>query len=160
MCPILTRPEPSGHRYCAAGFRSSLAPHHTRDGGVTPPSRSCSSVWMSCQCIHRRPPTRLGWLNTERLAEMQRSAVVHPRCTGRWSPGGSPPGWTCWQRNHRIQVVRCSPSNVILTPHSAAFTEGALAEVRKTAIRDALAVLRGEPPCYPVPRSRVAWRPQ
>jgi D-3-phosphoglycerate dehydrogenase len=44
---------------------------------------------------------------------------------------------------------RCD--NAVLTPHSAAYTEEALAEVRKRPIADALRVLRGEPPRNPVP---------
>jgi phosphoglycerate dehydrogenase-like enzyme len=39
----------------------------------------------------------------------------------------------------------------VLTPHSAAFTEESLAEVRKRPLADALRVLRGEPPRNPVP---------
>lgn len=41
--------------------------------------------------------------------------------------------------------------NVLISPHSAAFTEEALAEVRRSALLDALRVLRGQPPRYPVP---------
>jgi D-3-phosphoglycerate dehydrogenase / 2-oxoglutarate reductase len=41
--------------------------------------------------------------------------------------------------------------NVLITPHSAAFTEEALAEVRRTALLDVLRVLSGEPPLFPVP---------
>jgi phosphoglycerate dehydrogenase-like enzyme len=40
---------------------------------------------------------------------------------------------------------------VLISPHSAAFTEEALAEVRRSALLDALRVLRGQPPRYPVP---------
>ena len=40
---------------------------------------------------------------------------------------------------------------VVLTPHSAAYTEESLAEVRKRPLADALRVLRGEPPVDPVP---------
>jgi D-3-phosphoglycerate dehydrogenase / 2-oxoglutarate reductase len=39
-----------------------------------------------------------------------------------------------------------SLDNVVLTPHSAAYTEEALAEVRKRPLADALRVLRGETP--------------
>jgi D-3-phosphoglycerate dehydrogenase len=39
----------------------------------------------------------------------------------------------------------------VLTPHSAAFTEESITEVRKRAIADALRLLRGEPPLDPVP---------
>jgi D-3-phosphoglycerate dehydrogenase / 2-oxoglutarate reductase len=44
---------------------------------------------------------------------------------------------------------RCE--NAVLTPHSAAYTEEALAEVRKRPLADALRVLRGDPPINPVP---------
>lgn len=40
---------------------------------------------------------------------------------------------------------------VVLTPHSAAFSEEGLAEVRKCALADALRVLAGDPPHNPVP---------
>lgn len=40
--------------------------------------------------------------------------------------------------------------DVLVTPHSAAFTEEALAEVRRTALLDVLRVLRGDEPLYPV----------
>jgi len=40
----------------------------------------------------------------------------------------------------------------VLTPHSAAYSEEALAEVRKRPLADVLRVLRGEPAESPVPR--------
>jgi D-3-phosphoglycerate dehydrogenase len=40
----------------------------------------------------------------------------------------------------------------VLTPHSAAYTEEALAEVRKRPLADALRILRGEAPHDPVPQ--------
>jgi len=40
---------------------------------------------------------------------------------------------------------------VMVTPHSAAFTEEGLAEVRRTALADSLRVLEGKRPFYPVP---------
>ena len=39
----------------------------------------------------------------------------------------------------------------VLTPHSAAYTEEAVAEVRKRPLADALRILRGEEPHDPVP---------
>jgi len=42
--------------------------------------------------------------------------------------------------------------NVVLTPHAAAYSEEALAEVRKRPLADVLRVLSGEPPLDPVPR--------
>jgi D-3-phosphoglycerate dehydrogenase / 2-oxoglutarate reductase len=42
-------------------------------------------------------------------------------------------------------------ATAVLTPHSAAYTEEALAEVRKRTLADVLRVLRGEPPTNPVP---------
>ena len=44
-----------------------------------------------------------------------------------------------------------SLDNVVLTPHSAAYTEEALAEVRKRPLADALRILRGETPKDAVP---------
>ena len=44
-----------------------------------------------------------------------------------------------------------SLENVVLTPHSAAYTEEGLAEVRKRPLADALRVLRGESPKDAVP---------
>jgi phosphoglycerate dehydrogenase-like enzyme len=41
--------------------------------------------------------------------------------------------------------------NAVLTPHSAAYTEEALAEVRKRALADALRIVRGHTPRHPVP---------
>jgi phosphoglycerate dehydrogenase-like enzyme len=41
--------------------------------------------------------------------------------------------------------------NVVLTPHSAAYTEEGLAEVRKRPLADALRILRGETPRNAVP---------
>jgi D-3-phosphoglycerate dehydrogenase / 2-oxoglutarate reductase len=41
--------------------------------------------------------------------------------------------------------------DVIITPHSAAYTEEALGEVRRTALADVIRVLRGQQPLYPVP---------
>ena len=42
-------------------------------------------------------------------------------------------------------------SNVLITPHSAAYTEEALEDVRRTALTDVLLILRGRPPRFPVP---------
>jgi D-3-phosphoglycerate dehydrogenase len=41
---------------------------------------------------------------------------------------------------------------VVFTPHSAAYTEEALGEVRKRPLADVLRVLGGEPPLNPVPK--------
>jgi D-3-phosphoglycerate dehydrogenase / 2-oxoglutarate reductase len=41
--------------------------------------------------------------------------------------------------------------NVLITPHSAAFTQEALGDLWRTAITDVLLVLRGEAPHFPVP---------
>lgn len=41
--------------------------------------------------------------------------------------------------------------DVIITPHSAAFTQEALGEVRRTALADVVRVLRGQQPLHPVP---------
>lgn len=42
-------------------------------------------------------------------------------------------------------------ANVLVSPHSAAYSEESFEELMTTALRDALAVLRGEPPRYLVP---------
>ena len=49
--------------------------------------------------------------------------------------------------DHPLRAI----DNVVLTPHSAAYTEEALAEVRKRPLEDALRVLGGEAPRNPVP---------
>jgi D-3-phosphoglycerate dehydrogenase / 2-oxoglutarate reductase len=49
--------------------------------------------------------------------------------------------------NHPLRTCETA----VLTPHSAAYTEEALAEVRKRPLADALRILRGEPPKDPVP---------
>ena len=41
----------------------------------------------------------------------------------------------------------------VFTPHSAAYSEESLAEVRKRPLADALRILRGEAPLDPVPWS-------
>jgi len=46
--------------------------------------------------------------------------------------------------------------NVVLTPHSAAFTDEALAAVRGQAIDEVIRVLGGSPPQHPVPQQRKA----
>ena len=50
-------------------------------------------------------------------------------------------------REHPLRSL----DNVVLTPHSAAYTEEALAEVRKRPLADALRILRGEAPKDAVP---------
>ena len=50
-------------------------------------------------------------------------------------------------REHPLRSL----DNVVLTPHSAAYTEEALAEVRKRPLADALRILRGETPKDAVP---------
>jgi D-3-phosphoglycerate dehydrogenase len=44
-----------------------------------------------------------------------------------------------------------SRPNVLITPHSAAFTQEAFAELQQTALTDVLLVLRGAQPRFPVP---------
>jgi D-3-phosphoglycerate dehydrogenase / 2-oxoglutarate reductase len=50
-------------------------------------------------------------------------------------------------REHPLRSL----DNVVLSPHSAAYTEEALAEVRKRPLADALRILRGETPKDAVP---------
>lgn len=42
-------------------------------------------------------------------------------------------------------------TGVVITPHSAAFSETALSTLRRTALRDALAVVNGRTPRHPIP---------
>ena len=47
-------------------------------------------------------------------------------------------------------AILCRP-DVLITPHSAAFTAEALDELRRAAVTDVLLVLRGDEPRHPVP---------
>lgn len=49
----------------------------------------------------------------------------------------------------------CLCENAVLTPHSAAFTEEGLAELRRQAITDAIRVLKGQPARHPIPGPRL-----
>jgi hypothetical protein len=50
-----------------------------------------------------------------------------------------------------VGAVRLHRANVLITPHSAAFTREALEDVRRTALAGVLRVLSGKPPLFPVP---------
>lgn len=105
--------------------------------------------WLGEQNLGRMKPTAI-LINTSRGGVVDEAALYAALCSGRLASAGldvldhEPPD---------PGVGLASLGNVILTPHSAAFTEEALADVRKTALRDALAVLNGQPPRYPVPRT-------
>lgn len=137
-----------------------------RNGGATPVTEQHLLQHSDFVSLHLPLTTGTAhWLNEERLAQMKRSAILINTSrggvvdetalrealeTGRLAAAGldvladEPP-----LPNAPLPALK----NVILTPHSAAFTQEALAEVRKTAIGDALAVLRGETPRYPVPQN-------
>jgi phosphoglycerate dehydrogenase-like enzyme len=95
-------------------------------------------------------PTAL-LLNTSRGAVIDQRALEEAVLAGRIAGAG-------------LDVLETEPpepdsplrtaESVLITPHSAAFTEEALAEVRKRALADALRVLRGEAPLDPVPEGR------
>lgn len=141
-----------------------VPPRVVRELGVTPVSASLLLTNSDVVSLHLplKPETH-GWLNPDKLASMKSTAIlvntsrgglideqalIAALLEGRLAGAG-------------LDVFENEPlkarsglttlDNVILTPHSAAFTEEALAEVRKTALNDALAVLDGRTPSYPVP---------
>lgn len=87
-------------------------------------------------------------INTSRGAVIDQGALVRALDAGRIAGVG-------------LDVLEREPpqladgvlgrANVLISPHSAAYTEEALAEVRRTALLDVLLVLQGQPPRYPVP---------
>lgn len=82
-------------------------------------------------------------VNTARGAIVDTDALVEALRAGR--PGGA--GLDVFEEtplpiNHPLRSLE----NVVLTPHSAAYTEEALAEVRKRPLADTLRILRGEAP--------------
>jgi D-3-phosphoglycerate dehydrogenase len=87
-------------------------------------------------------------LNTARGALVDTAALVEAVRSGRLSGAGLdvtdpeplPAG-------HPLLAL----PQVVLTPHSAALAEEALADLRRTAVADVLLVLAGRPPRFPVP---------
>lgn len=135
-----------------------------RDGGAIPatdrellersdivsmhlPLSARTTRWLDAQRLSYMKPTAI-IINTSRGAVVDEEALCSALSAGRLAGAGldvqlkEPPTTT---------NPLTSLDNVILTPHSAAFTEEALADVRKTAIKDVLAVLNGEAPRHPVP---------
>lgn len=88
-------------------------------------------------------------INTARGSLVDTAALVEALCDGRiagaaldvFDPEPVPAG-------HRL--LACD--NVVITPHSAAFSREALATLRHRALDEVLAVLSGRPPITPVPR--------
>lgn len=141
-----------------------LSPAQIRDAGAIPVDER--DLLQRADFLSLHLPLTLEtsrWLDATRLAQLRSTAILintsrggvidetalHEALeAGRLGAAGldvlaeEPPAPT-------HPLVR-SP-HVVLSPHSAAFTEEALAEVRKTAIRDALAVLSGGAPRHPVP---------
>jgi D-3-phosphoglycerate dehydrogenase len=87
-------------------------------------------------------------INTSRGAIVDQAALVRLLDSGRIAGAG-------------LDVLEHEPPqladdllgrpNVLISPHSAAYTEEALAEVRRGALLDVLRVLQGQPPQHPVP---------
>ncbi len=87
-------------------------------------------------------------INTSRGAVVDQSALVAALDAGRIAGAAldvldhEPPALD-------EPILACG--NVLITPHSAAFTQEAFDELRRTALLDVLHVLRGERPRFPVP---------
>jgi D-3-phosphoglycerate dehydrogenase len=90
-------------------------------------------------------------INASRGELVDEDALVRALVSGRLAGAG-------------LDVTRVEPPeptsplltlpNVVLTPHSAAFTDEALASVRGQAVDEVIRVLGGEPPDHPVPEQR------
>jgi D-3-phosphoglycerate dehydrogenase len=105
-------------------------------------------------------------LGPDQIALMRSGAVIIN--TGRGSLIDEPALCDALRSGHLgaagLDVFRSEPldgdspllglRNVVLTPHSAAFSEEALANIRQTALSDALAVLDGRTPSHPI----EAWK--
>lgn len=91
------------------------------------------------------------FVNTSRGELVDEDALIRALTSGRLAGAG-------------LDVTRVEPPapgssllllpNVVLTPHSAAFTDEALASVRGQAIDEVIRVLGGSPPENPVPLQR------
>ena len=87
-------------------------------------------------------------INTARGAVVDTPALVAALRSGHLAGAGIDVyDDTPLARDHPLR----SCDTAVLTPHSAAYTEEGLAEVRKRPLTDALRVLRGEPPRNPIP---------
>lgn len=83
---------------------------------------------------------RGGLVDTDALVDAVRSGRLGGAGLDVVDPEPLPPG-------HPLLAL----PQVVLTPHSAAFTEEALGDVRRTALDDVLLVLAGQPPRFPIP---------
>jgi D-3-phosphoglycerate dehydrogenase len=91
------------------------------------------------------------FVNASRGELVDEDALVRALASGRLAGAG-------------LDVTRVEPPdptsqlltlpNVVLTPHSAAFTDEALASVRGQAVDEVIRVLGGAPPEHPVPEQR------
>lgn len=141
-----------------------LPPDQVRFRGVEPVS--ASELLASADFLSLHLPLTINtrhWLDDARLAQLKPSAVVINTSRGEIIDQDALEA--ALAGNHLagagLDVLEHEPPaptttllrspNVLLTPHSAAFTEEALEEVRTTALDDALAVLAGRRPKHPAP---------
>jgi D-3-phosphoglycerate dehydrogenase / 2-oxoglutarate reductase len=87
-------------------------------------------------------------INTSRGAVVDQAALVSALDAGTIAGAGLDVLETEPPRHEDPLLGR---PNVVITPHSAAFTEEALADVRRTALADVVRVLQGERPAHLVP---------
>ncbi len=91
------------------------------------------------------------FINTGRGSLVDEEALTEELSTGRLSAAGL----DVFQREPLPASSRLLElGNVVLTPHSAAFSEHALGELRQSAIRDVITVLDGGAPTYPAQPER------
>jgi D-3-phosphoglycerate dehydrogenase len=87
-------------------------------------------------------------INTARGGIVVTSALVDALQSGKLAGAGIDVyDETPLARDHPL----CQCENVVLTPHSAAFTEEGLSELRRQAISDAIRVLNGQAARHPIP---------
>lgn len=87
-------------------------------------------------------------INTSRGAVVDQDALIHALDAGKL--GGAALD-VLEQEPPRADRAILSRPNVLITPHSAAFTQEAFDELRRTALTDVLLVLRGAEPRFMVP---------
>lgn len=87
-------------------------------------------------------------INTSRGAIIDEKALARALEDGRLAGAGLD---VLGQEPPEVTNRLLGQPNVLITSHSAAYTEEALTEVMRTALMDVLAVLKGEVPLYLVP---------
>lgn len=86
-------------------------------------------------------------INTGRGSLVDGSSLVDALASGRLSGAGLD---VFEEEPLPLESALVSFTNVVLTPHSAAFSEQALCDLRQSALSDVIAVLNGQTPIYPV----------